>query len=898
MNGAPPVDPRSPPPRLATWLLARLLAPSVRDTILGDLAEQFAHDMRLAPDQGATVRRAWQRYWRELLHAPRTWLLPRLRTSQDAHHISPRDNLMTHLVADIRFALRTMSRRIGTTAIMIVTLALGIGASTAIFSAVYPILVRTLPYPDSDRLMALWERESDLTKSNIGFATFDDIERSTRSFAAMAAMSSWSATMTTEREPIQFTGQLVTPAFFSVLGVKPAMGRDFVAADNARDVTRVIILSHAVWRDVFQGDRSIIEKSVTLDGTMFRVIGVMPETFENVLSPSAQVWSPLRYNLTLPWACRTCRHIRAIARRRAGVSAEQASAEIDLIAGNLFRDHPSDYSGTGMLAPSLARDLTDGVRPALLAVLGAVLLVLLVASLNVSNLLLARGASRRGEFAIRSALGAGSGRLVRQLLTESLLLAVFGGVLGLAVAAVGVRALVALGPPELPRLSAIGINGSVLLFSLVLTTVIGSLFGLVPAWKGSRLDVQRELRDGSRGVVGSARVTRTAIVVSEVALALVLLVGSGLLLRSMRQLLAVSPGFEPAGLLTMQVQAGAGRISNDTIVREFFTSTLDAVRRAPGVAAAAYTSQFPLSGDFDGYGVHIQSRPNVNPSNDPGLFRYAVSDQYFETMRIPLSRGRTFTARDIAGQPAVAIINASFARKHFEGVNPIGERVRVGAHDTGPWREIVGVVGDVKQVSLEATESDAIYVPEAQWDSPDYAMTVVVRAQGSAIAMAPAVRAAIWTFDKNQPISRVATAAHLIAGTAAERRFVLVLFEAFAAVALVLAAAGIYGVLLGSVTERTREFGIRAAFGATRGSLVRMVLRQGMAMTMVGLAVGAALAVFASRTITGMLYGVSGVDPATYLSVMAALLFVALIACLVPATRAARVDPAIALRHD
>ncbi len=898
MSG-PPADAPSPqPPRVASWLLARLLAPSVRDAMLGDLAEQFTRETRNAANETDVVRRAKRRYWRELAHAPRTWLIPRPPAHHGSHHTNAQDNAMTPLLADLRFAVRTMSRRIGTTSVMVLTLALGIGASTAIFSAVYPILVQTLPYPDADQLTALWERESDMSKSNIGFATFDDIARSNRSFQSMAAMSSWSATMTTDREPVQFTGQLVTPAFFTVLGVAPKMGRNFVAADNTRDVPRVIILSHAVWRDVFQGDKGIIEKSITLDGTIFRVIGVMPETFENVLSPSAQVWSPLRYNLTLPWACRTCRHLRAIARRRADVSAEQAGAEIDLLAGNLFRDHPSDYSGTGMLAPSLSRDLTDGVRPALLAVLGAVLLVLLVASLNVSNLLLARGASRRGEFAIRIALGAGSGRLVRQLLTESLLLAVFGGVLGIAVAAVGVQALVALGPAELPRLSAIGINGGVLLFALVLTTVIGSLFGLVPAWKGSRLDVQRELRDGSRNVVGSARVTRTAIVVSEVALALVLLVGSGLLLRSMRQLLAVSPGFEPAGLLTVQVQAGAGRISNDTIVREFFTGALDAVRREPGVVSAAYTTQFPLSGDFDGYGVHLQSRPNLNPSNDPSGFRYAVSDQYFETMRIPLIRGRTFTARDVAGQSPVAIINASFARKHLTGVNPIGERVRVGAHDTGPWREIVGVVGDVKQVSLEATESDAIYLPEAQWDSPDYLMTVVVRAQGSAIAMSPAVRAAIWSFDKNQPISRVATAEHLIAGTAADRRFVLVLFEAFAAVALVLAAAGIYGVLLGSVTERRREFGIRAALGATRGNLVRMVLRQGMGMTAVGLAIGGALAAFASRAITQLLYGVSRVDPVTYLGVVASLLLVALVACLIPAVRAARVDPAVALRHE
>lgn len=868
------------PPRLAHWLLGRLLASHAREALLGDLAESRA------------PRAA---YWREVLHAPRTWFAPRpfVTTTPNAG-----EGRVPQFLMDVRYAWRGMTRRKGMTAVAVGTLALGIGASAAIFSVVHPILLRTVPYPAGDRITMLWERDAAGERSNVGFLTFDDIAREARSFDAVAAMRYMNVTMTTSGEPRPLAGQRVSPDFFRVLGVAPVLGRAFEAADDVRGTPNVLILSDATWRDAFGADPAILERQVVLDGVSYSVVGVLPAEFENVLVPTAQIYAPLRYDASLPWACRTCRHLRVIARLRPGVTGETSTAELDLLAQNLRRDHPSEYATGGMFSESLSRYVTRDVRPALLALLGGVLIVLLVASLNVSNILLARGASRRGEFAVRMALGAGRGRLMRQLLTESALLAVIGGSLGVLLAIAGVRALVAIAPTELPRLSAIGVNGSVLLFALLLTALVGVLFGLVPARRAAGPQLQESLRSGARQLVGSDRVTRSVVVIAEVALALVLLVGSGLLLRSMDRLLAVDPGFDAEGVLTMQVQAGAGALRTDTLVQRFYASALEAVRQLPGVEGASFTSQLPLSGDYDGYGVHLQSRPSANPSDDPSAFRYAVSPGYLETMGIPLVRGRTFTPRDDERAVPVAIVSATFASRHLQGLDPIGQRVRVGAHDEGPWREIVGIVGDVHQESLEAEAPGAIYLPESQWEFVDSQRSLVVRGDGEVSALAPSLRAAIWAVDKDQPIVRVVTAERLVAATAAGRRFALVLFEGFAIVALLLAAAGIYGVLLGSVTERTRELGVRAAFGASASDLVWMVIRQGMTLTLAGVAAGLALALGLTRTITGLLFGISAIDPFTYAAVTVCLLLVALLACFVPAFRAARVDPMETLRAE
>jgi putative ABC transport system permease protein len=537
------------------------------------------------------------------------------------------------------------------------------------------------------------------------------------------------------------------------------------------------------------------------------------------------------------------------------------------------------------------------VKPALLAILGAVGLVLLIVCVNVTNLLLASGARRRSEFAMRAALGAGRMRMVRQLLTESLLLAALAGALGIAVAEVGVRALVALSPPDLPRAGAIHIDGAVFAFALAITTVIGLMVGLLPALQASRSDPQSGLQQNSRTTAGGRHSMRRALAISQVALALVLLVTAGLVLRSLERLFAIDPGFEATRLLTMQVQQSGHRLDSDSARALFLTQAVEAVRRVGGVTSAAITSQLPLSGDFDVYAVQFESHPATADS----ALRYSVSPDYFKTMDIPLRRGRLLDERDAANTPGVVLISESFAKRKFGDQDPIGQRVRVGLnalHADRPWATIVGVVGDVKQASLAVSQSDSFYIPTPQWSWVDPAQSFVVRAHGDPAKLASAIQAAIWSVGKDQPIVRVSTMSSLLESSEAQRRFALTLFEAFGMVALLLAAVGIYGVLSGGVTERMREIGVRAALGASRRSILMLVLRQGMLLTGIGILIGLLGAVAASRIVVSLLYGVSRFDPITYLLVIALLAAISAIACWVPAWRASQVDPSITLRAE
>ncbi len=886
-------SPREAPPAIAVWILSRLLPESGRDAFLGDLEESFHTEV--VPARGVSAARRW--YWAQTLRAPLFLAAsePERRTAPSPHG----DGLMLNTLHDLRFALRMLARKPGFTALALLTLALGIGATTAIFSAVYPIIVEPLPYPHSDRVHMIYEREKkDGATSYLGYATFVDLARDSKSFEKMAAMGQGSVTLTGGDQPQQLESQHVSPTYFDVLGIHAALGRTFRAEDDVRNTPRVVILGNALWRGRFGGDSAIVGKTITLDALQFIVIGVMPPAFENVVAPNAQLWTPLRYEVTLPWGCRDCRHLRVIGRLKPDVGAAQASREMDVIFQRIVRDFPDKYSSIGLSMPTLQDDLTKDVRPVLFAVLGAVVLVLLIACANVTNLLLARATQRQGELSIRAALGAERGRVVRQLLTESLLLATIGGALGVVVAVGGVKALVALSPAGLPRLASIHVNGAVLAFALLLVTVTGVVFGLVPALHATRTNLHLGVKQGTRRTAGSSRLTRASLVISEVALAIILLVGSGLLLRSTARVFAVKPGFDPAGLLTMQVQAGGPHLNNDTLVRAFYSRALEHVRSVPGVEAAAFTSQLPMSEGYDQQSAHIQAHPVANPADDPGPFRYGVSPGYIEAMRIPVLRGRSFTAADQAGQPPVALVNESFAKKYWSGEDALGQRISLQDPIKGPWLEVVGIVGDVKRLSLSSTKMDGVYIPETQWPYADASMSLVVRTKGDPAALVPAVQRAVWSVDKDQPIVHVAMADALVAQSEAQRGFALILFEAFALVALALAAAGIYGVLAGSVTERVREIGVRSALGASRADILRMIVRQGLGMTALGALFGVAAAVGLSRLMTSLLYGVSPLDPGTYIGVTAVLGVVALGACLIPALRAARVDPMATLRAE
>jgi len=717
-------------------------------------------------------------------------------------------------------------------------------------------------------------------------------------FEAIAVFRPWRPTITGGDRPERLEGQRVSAGYFRVLGVAPRVGRDLRPSDDVPNAANVVILSDLLWRRQFDADPAIVGREVRLDDTPYTVIGVMPPGFENVTSQDAKLWTALQYDPALPnpngreWG----HHLKTIARLRPDADVREATRETLALGRSLIdARHPSTYDPhTNFVAVPLADDLAGSVKPALLAIFGAVGLVLVIACVNVTNLLLVRGSRRRAEFALRTALGACRVRLIRQVLTESALLATIGGAIGVTVAGFGIRGLIALSPPDLPRSAAIAVDGPVLLFAMTITIVIAAAFGLVPALQATRSDPHAEIQHGSQRTVGGHRRTRAALVIAEVALALVLLVASGLLLRSLRRLFDVPLGFEPSGVVTMQVQAVGQRYNDDEVRQRLFDRELDAVRRVPGVISAGFTSQLPLSGDRDQYGARFAATP-VRGAETYSVFRYAVTPGYLETARIPQLEGRLFDDRDSRAAPHVALISASLAKERFGAASPLGVEVTIGLTAT---YTIIGVVGNVRQASLALSDPDAIYIPAPQSWFSDNPRSLIARTRGDAAPLSPVIREAIWSVDKDQPVARVATMQELVASSAAERRFALILFEAFGVTALVLATIGVYGVLAGSVNERTREIGVRMALGASRGEIVSLVVRQAMTLTAGGVVIGLTGAAFASRALETLLFGITRRDPITYLGVVAVLIAASALASWLPAWRAARVDPATTLRAE
>ena len=816
------------------------------------------------------------------------------------------ENLVGTTLADIRYAMRRLAKSPGFSIVAVVTLALGIGASTAIFSTVNPILFEALPYPQADRVLMLSDVGTGGSAIDVTFGNYVELAARTRSFSVLAVADTWqpALTGTGEAEPDRLQGQRISADYFRTLEVPPAVGRDFQASEDEVGGPNVAIVSDRLARRRVGDSRTLVGQAIVLNGDPYTVIGVMPASFENVVAPTADVWAPLQYNRTASFQSREWgHHLQMVGRLRPGITLDQARREVAAIAQSRLAEFArppwADLAG-GMFSTSLQVAMARDVNPVLLAIVGGVLLLLAIASVNVTNLLLARGAQRRGEIAVRTALGAGRSRLVRQVLTESIVLAFLGGALGVFMAQAGVRALILLSPAGLPRLGAIRLDGTVFAFALLLVTFIGVMVGLIPGLQVSRRNPAAGLQQSSRRTVDGHQLTRSVLVVTEIALALILLTGTGLLWRSINRVLSVAPGFDASRLLSMQVDASGHRYDSDSARYQFFQQARDAVPRVPGVTAAAFTSQLPLSGDFDSYGVQFEARPDPTPDDAAAAFRYAVTPGYFQAMRIPLRRGRLFDAHDDRSSPEVILVNESYARRVFGDRDPIGQRVRVGPEigsTTRPWDVIVGVVGDVKQASLALAEPDAFYVPMGQWSWVDNVQSLVVRTSVDARTLAPAIRNAIWSVDR-QPITRVATMDDLLTASEAQRHFALVVFKAFALVALVLAAIGIYGILSGSVTERTREIGVRSALGASRGDILALIVRQGMILTGFGVLIGVAGAVAATRAVATLLFGVSRFDPVTYLGVVVLLAGVSGLACWMPAWRAARVDPVITLRAE
>lgn len=878
--------------------IAALLSPARADADMDDEVRHFVQQRaRELAREGVSHGDAMRRATIEIGNVTAT--REQVRASGWEHGVDT-------LLGDARYAVRRLRRDPVFSVVAALTLALGIGAATAIFSAVYPILLRALPYPGAERIVTVSDRAGDGTPSEPTYGTYEELASRARSFETLSAADLWRPSLTGTSEPERLEGQHVSASFFHTLGVLPAVGRSFDSAEDVPGAGAVAVLSDRLVKRRFAGggESAVVGASIMLNGEPHLVIGIMPPGFVDITAPSADVWAPLQAeSRAAPSAREWGHHYRIVGRLKRGVSVDAARRELEAIASQPIPEFARVRWASlddGLLVRGLQDDITASARPALLAIVAAAAALLVIACVNVANLLLARGGRRRTEFALRAALGAGGGRLVRQLLTETVILALIGGALGFVVAQLGVGALVALSPPGLPRADVIRVDAAAFGFGVILTTIVGVTVGLMPALSASRTDVRGGMQRVSRTVAAGRGAARGALVVSEVALALMLLVGAGLLLRSLDRLFAVSPGIQPARVLTMQIVDAADRTRTDGERLRFYQQVVDAVRDVPGVLGAAVTSQLPLSGDFDAYGYTFAAFPDRQPGEDGPAMRYSVTTEYFQALGIPLLRGRLLDATDRADAPESFVISESLARRVFGDGDPVGQHVRFGPESDGtrPWGTIVGVVGDVRQQSLASPNTAAFYVPSSQWRWVDPVQSLVVRTSGDAAALTSAVTRAVWSVDRNKPITRVATMEQLIRRTASERRFASVIYGTFAIAALLLAAVGLYGVISGRVAERTREIGIRTALGATRSEIVRSVLANGLLLTAIGAAIGVAGAFATSRLLETLLYGISRVDPATYAGVIALLGGVAALACWAPARRAAAVDPAITLRAE
>jgi predicted permease len=820
---------------------------------------------------------------------------------------------MNGMLQDLRWAVRALAKSPGFTLAAVATLALGIGANTAIFSLVDGILLRPLEFREPERLVAVWGRfrSPDLDTNPLSVPELEDLRRQAGgTLESITGFSPTSANLTGVDQPERIQAMVVTTNFFDVLGASPARGRTFAAEDDAGGIGTAAVITDGLWRRRFGGAPDVIGRNMRLDDDDFTVIGVMPRGFGQPgdTGPSpVEIWVPSNFRIPqLPFEQRSARFVAVIARLAPGVSRSQAQARLAGIADRVRLQNPDQYApraGWSLRLLPLFDQVVGNVRPALFVLLGAVGLVLLIGCANVANLSLARSAEREREIAVRAALGAGRLRVVRLLLTESLVLALLGGGLGVLLAVWGSDLLVSLTATNLPRVGEIGIDLRVLAFTLALTVLTGIAFGLIPALQMSRGDLQPALKDATRGATaGRARGrTRAFLVVAEIALALVLLVGAGLLLESFRRLLAVDPGFEPEGLLTAQVslpvpnQPERGKYYSDEMQRTFYRQVLAELSASPGVRAAGLSSNLPLSGGSNLGAFRIEGRP-VPPGEPPPLAEFrAVSPGYFRLMEIPVLAGRELDEKDRSDAPFVAVVNRALARRFWPGEDPVGRRIRIGP-DGAVELTIVGVVGDVRQLRLESEPEPELYFPYEQ--APSGTLTLVVRADRSPENLAPTMRAAVRAVEREQPVYNVLTMRQLLGRAVAPRRISMLLLNAFAVLALGLAAVGIYGVMAYGVAQRRREIGVRMALGAHRADVLRLVVGQGMALALAGVGVGLVAAFGLTRVLASLLYGVSRTDPRVFFGLSALLVAVALVACWLPARRASGLDPLAALRTE
>jgi putative ABC transport system permease protein len=812
-----------------------------------------------------------------------------------------RRHMFADLWQDLRFGARLLRKNYGFTLIAVLTLALGIGANAAIFSVVNAVLLRPLPFKEPDRLMIINETKlPQFPEFSVSPANFLDWKQQSRVFERLVAVGPASFNLTGTGDPERLRGMRVSEGFCALLGVQPMLGRDFLPEEDQQGRNRVIILSHGLWQSRFGGDPAIVDRAITLDGQSYTVVGVMPSGFQ-FFDRTNQLWTPMAF--TPQQAQNRGGHsLAVIGQLRPENSLEQARTEMTAIAERLAAQYAEVNQGWNVKLTPLMEYTVRRIKPALLVLLGAVAFVLLIACANVANLLLARASNRQKEIAIRTALGAGRWRIIRQLLTESVLLSLAGGALGLLLANWGLEVLLKFVPQELPRMSDVSLDARVLAFSAAITLLTGLVFGLIPALQASRPDLHQTMKDGGRGSTegGRRQFVRNSLVVLEVASALVLLVGAGLMAKSFMRLQEVEIGFNPEKALSVSVALPGNKYPQEERQIAFFQQLLERVAALPGVQSVGATSLVPLGGDDFILNFEVDGQPPPAPDDRQNTHYYSVSPDYFEAMSIPLLRGRHFTEQDTRDSLPVAIINESMANKIFPGEDPLGKRITFDLRAEKPaWFEIVGIVGDVKHYSPERPTTLQTYEPYTQQTFAS--MALVVRTTLEPGSLTAAIRRQVLELDPEQPISSISTLDQYVSSVLAQQQFSTLLFVIFAAVAMALASIGIYGVLSYSVTQRTHEIGIRRALGAQTSDVLRMVIGQGVLLAVIGIACGVGVALLLAKLTTSfseLLFGVTATDPLTFTLIALALLGVALLACYVPARRAAKVDPMIALRGE
>jgi predicted permease len=819
---------------------------------------------------------------------------------------------MGTLLQDLRYGVRMLLKRPGFTLVAVLTLALGIGANTAIFSVVNAVVLRPLPFAEPERLVQVWETMPGNDRRWVAPGNFVDWQKQSQVFEEIAGYSSAAVNLTGEGlEPERLTGAAITANLFHTLGVEPLLGRSPVAEDVQQRDGRVVVLSYGLWQRRFGSDTNVAGRNLLLDEKSYTVIGVMPAGFS--FPAKAELWIPGSQGSAVPPSLaaqfpksdlaneRDIHIFAVVGRLKANVTLSEAQAEMSTISQRLASAYPETNDGLGTNVIPLHQQVVGGVRPILFILLGAVALVLLIACTNVANLLLARATQRERELAIRLALGAGRFRLIRQMLTESMLLSLTGGVIGLLIAMWGVDLFIGLSPGDIPRLNEVGLDGRLLGFTLLVSLVTGIGFGLLPALQATRLDPQHALKEGGRSATeGRARRrTRNLLVVTEIALAQVLLIGAGLLIASFLRLQAVDPGFNPDNLLTARLSLSKTKYTDSAKQIAFYNEVLGRLKAIPGVRSAALVMNLPLSGANMNRGFTVEGRPEPKPDENITVDYQVTSPDYFAAMEIPLVRGRAFTDQDKEGQPRVAIVNEVMARKYFPGEDPLGKRIRIGdAEKEDSWLTVVGIAGNVRHASTSEPAFPGLYTPYMQDRESWPRMAIVLRTNADPAGLSAAVRKEILAIDSQQPVSNIQPMTQLMSDSITRPRFITLLLGVLAAIALALAVVGIYGLMSYGVIERTHEIGIRMALGAQRGDVLRMVVGHGLKLILAGLLIGVAGAFALTRLMTSLLFDVSAVDPLTFVAVSALLTLAALAACYIPARRATRVDPMVALRYE